>query len=214
MPSDHVIGDRDAFLAAIDIGAPHADNGAIVTFGADADGGRTPNMAISKPTRHASPDGAFPIARFVEKPDAETAAEYLASGRFFWNSGIFLVKASTLLDEMRQFLPASLDAITRIGRRGRPIDGLFVRPAPELSTRAENISIDHGIMEKTSRGVVVPVRWNGRTSARGTPFGSSAPRTRMAMSARATWSVVDTSNSLLAAKAARWLPRSGSTRWR
>ena len=67
------------------------------------------------------------------------------------------MKASTLLDQMQQFLPASLDAITRSVELAR-IDGFFVRPASDEFNQAENISIDHGIMEKTARGVVVPVQ--------------------------------------------------------
>ena len=157
MPSDHVIGDRQAFLAAIETGAPHAERGAIVTFGARPTEPNTQYGYIEAGDGQASGDGAFPIARFVEKPDAGKAADYLASGRFFWNAGIFLVKAGTLLDEMRQFLPASLDAIN-LSIAEASSDGVFVRPDANAFNRAEKISIDHGIMERTSRGVVVPVQ--------------------------------------------------------
>jgi mannose-1-phosphate guanylyltransferase/mannose-6-phosphate isomerase len=156
MPSDHVIGDREAFLNALEIGLPHAERGAIVTFGAQPTEPNTQYGYIEADTAAGTGDGAFPIARFHEKPDAAKAAEYVESGRFFWNAGIFLMKASTLLDEMRQFLPASLDAITR-SVDGATNDGSFVRPADQFS-QAENISIDHGIMEKTEHGVVVPVQ--------------------------------------------------------
>ncbi|MEA3067070.1 MAG: mannose-phosphate guanylyltransferase / mannose-6-phosphate isomerase [Sphingomonadales bacterium] len=157
MPSDHVIGDRQAFIKAVETGIPHAEQGAIVTFGARPTEPNTQYGYIEARTGDGSGDGAFPIARFVEKPSAEKAAEYIESGRFFWNSGIFLVKASTLLDEMRQFLPDSLDAILR-SLAEATTDGLFVRPSPEAFAEAQNISIDHGIMEKTARGVVVPVQ--------------------------------------------------------
>jgi mannose-1-phosphate guanylyltransferase/mannose-6-phosphate isomerase len=155
IPSDHVIGDRDAFLAAVRIGAVHAEKGAIVTFGARPSEPNTQYGYIEAESA-GSPDGAFPILRFVEKPDADTAAGYLASGRFFWNCGIFLAKASILLDEMRQFLPASLDAVSA-SISDAITDGQFVRPAADAFNRAEAISIDHGIMEKTSLGMVVPV---------------------------------------------------------
>jgi mannose-1-phosphate guanylyltransferase/mannose-6-phosphate isomerase len=157
MPSDHVVGDRDAFLKAIETGVPHAEQGAIVTFGAQPSGPNTQYGYIEADAAGGTCDDSFPIARFHEKPDAVKATEYVQSGRFFWNAGIFLVKASTLLDEMRQFLPASLDAITRSVEQGT-IDGLVVRPAPDEFNHAENVSIDHGIMEKTARGVVVPVQ--------------------------------------------------------
>jgi mannose-1-phosphate guanylyltransferase/mannose-6-phosphate isomerase len=157
MPSDHVIGDRDAFLQAVETGAPHAEQGAIVTFGAQPTEPNTQYGYIEADESGQSPDGAFPIARFHEKPDAAKAAEYIRTGRFFWNSGIFLMKASTLLDEMRRFLPASIDAIAG-SVENAATDGLFVRPAADKFAQAQNISIDHGIMERTTRGVVVPVQ--------------------------------------------------------
>jgi|tagenome__1003787_1003787.scaffolds.fasta_scaffold20971239_2 mannose-1-phosphate guanylyltransferase/mannose-6-phosphate isomerase len=156
MPSDHVIADRAAFAQAIDIGWPHAEHGAIVTFGAEPTEANTQYGYIEASSDRPRADGALTIARFVEKPTAETAAEYVQSGRFFWNSGIFLLKASILLDEMREFLPASLDSILKSVAEATT-DGVFVRPAAEEFGKAQNISIDHGIMEKTSRGVVVPV---------------------------------------------------------
>ena len=157
MPSDHVIGDRDAFLEAVEIGRPHAEKGAIVTFGARPTEPNTQYGYIEADDTQASADGAFPIARFVEKPTADKAAEYLASGRFFWNAGIFLAKASTLLEEMGLFLPDSLAAIERsVGQATS--DAPFVRPEADAFNEAESISIDHAIMEKTSRGMVVPVQ--------------------------------------------------------
>lgn len=156
VPSDHVIGDRQAFLDAIAIATPYAEQGAIVTFGAKPTEANTQYGYIEAADEKLS-DGASPIARFHEKPDAARAAGYVASGRFYWNCGIFLARASTLLGEMRQLLPDSLDAIAR-SVDGAARDGLFVRPAADSFSEAENISIDHAIMEKTSRGVVVPVQ--------------------------------------------------------
>jgi mannose-1-phosphate guanylyltransferase/mannose-6-phosphate isomerase len=156
MPSDHVIADADAFVAAVRTGIPHAEDGAIVTFGAKPTEPNTQYGYIEADTARSFADGAAPIARFVEKPDSNTAAEYVQSGRFFWNSGIFLMKAGTLLAEMRELLPGSLEAIVS-SVDGASIDGLFVRPAAEAFAKAQNISIDHAVMEKTTRGVVVPV---------------------------------------------------------
>jgi mannose-1-phosphate guanylyltransferase/mannose-6-phosphate isomerase len=156
MPSDHVILDPDAFLRALSIAAPHAAGGAIVTFGAGPTEANTQYGYIEAAMDLGSGDGAFPIIRFVEKPDLAKAVEYFASGRFFWNAGIFLLKASTLLSEMKRFLPASLEAITNAVENATT-DGLFVRPQAKAFEQAENISIDHGVMEKTRRGMVVPV---------------------------------------------------------
>lgn len=156
MPADHVIADADAFLTAVRTGIPHAEEGAIVTFGARPTEPNTQFGYIEADASRSFPDGASPIARFVEKPDAVTAAEYVESGRYFWNSGIFLMKAASLLDDMREFLPESLDAILEAVAKAS-VDGLFVRPEAEAFGRAKNISIDHGVMERTRRGVVVPV---------------------------------------------------------
>ena len=157
MPSDHVIGDRQAFLRAIEIGVPHAEDGAIVTFGAQPTEPNTQYGYIEAKSDEPLSEGAFPIARFHEKPNAERAAEYVVTGRFFWNCGIFLAKASTILDEMRQHLPATLERITA-AVAAATTDGHFVSPSAESFSQAENISIDHAIMEKTARGVVVPVQ--------------------------------------------------------
>ena len=155
LPADHAIGDEEAFQGAIRAGSPHAEGGAIVTFGIVPTG---PNVEYGyiEARIDGQAEAPYPVARFVEKPDAGTAAAYVESGRFWWNAGIFLVKASTLLDETRQFLPDTLDTITR-SVAGATHDGMFVRPEPEAFRAAESISIDYAIMEKTSRAVVVPV---------------------------------------------------------
>ncbi|WP_308515752.1 mannose-1-phosphate guanylyltransferase/mannose-6-phosphate isomerase [Sphingomonas flavescens] len=161
MPSDHVIGDRAAFIEAIESGCDHAQAGAIVTFGATPTEPNTQYGYIEAGAAEQPSARVRPIARFVEKPDAETASEYFSSGRFFWNAGIFLVKASTLIDEMRRYLPDSLDAIER-SVAAATTDELFVRPQTDAFLEAKNISIDHAIMEKTNRGMVVPVsmKWS------------------------------------------------------
>jgi mannose-1-phosphate guanylyltransferase / mannose-6-phosphate isomerase len=196
MPSDHVIGDRDAFLKAIETAVPHAEKGAIVTFGAQPAAPNTQYGYIEADAEAAFGDGAFPIARFVEKPSAEKAENYIASGRFFWNAGIFLMKASTLLEEMRQFLPYSLDAIMR-SLGDSTADGLFVRPSVEAFNRAENISIDHGIMEKTRRGVVVPVQMAWSDVGAWDAVWELAPKDANGNAVQGDVVALDTTNSLL-----------------
>jgi len=155
VPSDHIIRDRAAFLHAVRQGASHAEAGAIVTFGAKPTEPNTQYGYIEAgPAQGSTP--VLPIKRFVEKPDAANAAEYLATGRFYWNTGIFLLKAGTLLEQMQQFLPESLHAITDAVANATT-DDVFIRPQSDAFNRATNISSDHGIMEKTSRGMVVPV---------------------------------------------------------
>jgi mannose-1-phosphate guanylyltransferase/mannose-6-phosphate isomerase len=92
----------------------------------------------------------------VEKPAKETAQEFLASGRFPWNAGMFLLRASTLMNEMERCLAESRHHIVQ-AVKGAAGDGLFIRPDAAAFAQAENISIDHGIMQKTERGMVVPV---------------------------------------------------------
>jgi mannose-1-phosphate guanylyltransferase/mannose-6-phosphate isomerase len=157
MPADHLIGDVEAFHAAIRAGGPHAEDGAIVTFGVVPTGPNIEYGYIEADRVNPEVAAPCPVIRFVEKPDATAAAAYVESGRFLWNSGIFLVKASTLIEEMRRFLPKSLDSISRsVANATR--DGIFVRPEPEAFSAAENISIDYAIMEKTSRALVIPVQ--------------------------------------------------------
>lgn len=156
MPSDHVVEDVASFHEAIQRGIPAAERGDLVTFGVRPDSPNTQYGYIELGEADESFSGVHRVARFVEKPDAKLAKEYLESGRFAWNSGIFLFKASAFLDEMRRYLPDSLDAISK-AMASPAKDGLFIRPDPAPLEDAPNISIDHGIMEKTDRCVVVPV---------------------------------------------------------
>jgi mannose-1-phosphate guanylyltransferase/mannose-6-phosphate isomerase len=96
----------------------------------------------------------------VEKPDFETAAEYLRSGQYLWNSGMFLFGAAALLDEFRVHAPQILEPCMR-ALAGAAIEGSFVH-LPETFLECPSTSIDYAIMEKTSRGAVVPLAagWN------------------------------------------------------
>jgi mannose-1-phosphate guanylyltransferase/mannose-6-phosphate isomerase len=151
LPSDHSIVDRSAFLAAVGAATELAEQGSIVTFGIKPEGPNTTYGYIE-----AESSGPSRIMRFVEKPSAETARAFVASGCCYWNAGIFLLRASTLLEEMDRYLADSREAIATAAREAL-VDGLFVRPEPTAFARAESISIDHGIMQRTQRGMVVPV---------------------------------------------------------
>ena len=156
MPSDHVVEDVGEFHRAISQGIPAADRGDLVTFGVRPDSPNTHYGYIEIGEADESLSGVHRVSAFVEKPDEVLARQYLESGRFAWNSGIFLFRASAFLDEMRRHLPESLDAISR-AMASPEKDGLFTRPDPVLFAAVPNVSIDHGIMEKTDRTVVVPV---------------------------------------------------------
>ena len=118
LPADHAIEDIAAFKAATLAGADLADSGKLVTFGVVPDHPETGYGYI----RAGEPigDAAFAVDSFVEKPDAATAAEYVASGRYSWNSGIFMFRASRYLAELARHEPEILSAV-RLAVGGRPL---------------------------------------------------------------------------------------------
>jgi mannose-1-phosphate guanylyltransferase/mannose-6-phosphate isomerase len=156
LPSDHVIEDRDAFLRAIEGGIPAADQGQIVTFGARPTGANPQFGYIEVGKTSEAIGEAVPVRRFIEKPDWQMAEDFIARGGHYWNSGIFLFRASALRDEAVTLLPELVDAVGR-SLEGRTIDGPFVRLEPVAFQAAPSISIDYGIMERTHRAYVVPV---------------------------------------------------------
>lgn len=155
-PSDHLVEDVHTFHEAVRHAIPAAERGDLVTFGTRPDSPNTQYgyIEVGEPEKDLS--GVYRVSSFVEKPDEARAREYVESGRFAWNAGIFLFKASVLLEEMRRHLPESLQAISQA--MALPVrDGVFIRPDPKAFAAADDVSIDHGIMEKTERSVVVPV---------------------------------------------------------
>lgn len=154
MPSDHVILDPAAFLAAIGTAALLAAEGWLVTFGIRPEHAETGYGYIRR--GEALEGGAFAVAEFVEKPDLATAKAYLADGGYDWNGGIFLFRAGRFLDELAAHAPdilasvrGSMEAARRSGARIEPDAGRFA------ATRAQ--SIDVAVMEAADRIAVVPV---------------------------------------------------------
>jgi mannose-1-phosphate guanylyltransferase/mannose-6-phosphate isomerase len=153
LAADHVVRDTDAFVAACREGLVAADAGRIVTFGVQPEraaieyGYVSPGQVISGNARS--------VAKFVEKPDPATAAEYIKAG-YLWNSGNFMFRASVLLDEYRSVDAASVQAvIDSVAKAGRDLGFFTLDPSAFGSAKA--ISIDYAVMEKTSRAAVVPV---------------------------------------------------------
>ena len=157
LPSDHVIGDVPAFLKAVEQAAGPADAGKLVTFGIVPTGPETGYGYI----RAATGDGARAVERFVEKPDLATASEYVASGQYYWNSGMFLFKASRYLQELERFRPDMLAGSRDAWSRARR-DSDFTRLDKEAFAAVPADSIDYAVMEKTADAVVVPLDagWN------------------------------------------------------
>ena len=152
LPADHLIIDVEAFVAAVQLALPVAAAGRLVTFGVVPTEPETGYGYIRK--GDSLPGGASAIDRFVEKPDAETAQTYLASGEYLWNSGMFLLGAQDYLDELEQFAPEMLSACRKaLELSGSDLD--FVRLDETAFADCPSDSIDYAVMEKTSRGAVV-----------------------------------------------------------
>ncbi|NTU67585.1 MAG: mannose-1-phosphate guanylyltransferase/mannose-6-phosphate isomerase [Chlorobiaceae bacterium] len=161
MPADHVIADAEAFGRAIAKGREAAEAGALVTFGIVPHTPETGYGYIRVPEGRGKCAGVCPVAGFVEKPVREKAEEYLATGDYFWNSGIFLFSPEAWLAELGSTVPAIVDACREALRLSkRDLD--FLRLDPEAFGACPSDSIDYAVMEKTGLAVVVPLDagWN------------------------------------------------------
>nr|AAY28997.1 phosphomannose isomerase/GDP-mannose pyrophosphorylase [Stenotrophomonas maltophilia] len=157
LPSDHVVRDDAAFHAAVQQAAVAADAGKLVTFGIVPTSPETGYGYI----KAQAGAGVHAVDRFVEKPDLATAQQYVASGEYYWNSGMFLFKASRYLQELEALQPAILAACrTALERASRDSD--FIRLDADAFATSPSDSIDYAVMEKTADAAVVPLDagWN------------------------------------------------------
>jgi mannose-1-phosphate guanylyltransferase/mannose-6-phosphate isomerase len=157
LPSDHVIRDEAAFHAVVQAALPAAREGRLVTFGIVPTAPETGYGYIQA----AAGEGVRPVAQFVEKPDRQTAERYLASGAYFWNSGMFLFRASRYLQELQRWQPAMLAACRQALDEARR-DTDFVRLQAERFATCPSDSIDYAVMEKTDAAAVIALDagWN------------------------------------------------------
>ncbi|HEY1069281.1 mannose-1-phosphate guanylyltransferase/mannose-6-phosphate isomerase [Thermomonas sp.] len=157
LPSDHVVRNDAAFRAAVAAAMPAAEAGRLVTFGIVPDAPETGFGYIQA----APGDGVRPVLRFVEKPDAATAQAYLEAGGYYWNSGMFLLRASRYLDELQRFRPDIVAAV-RAAFAAAVCDGDFIRLDKAAFAACPSDSIDYAVMEKTDAAAVLPVDigWN------------------------------------------------------
>ena len=157
LPSDHVVRNEEGFRAAVRDASAAAEAGALVTFGIVPD---APETGFGYIQADAG-DGLRRVLRFVEKPDAETAQSYLEAGGYYWNSGMFLFRASRYLEELRKFRPDILDAVS-LAFASAQRDGDFIRLDKEAFAASPADSIDYAVMEKTADAMVLPVDigWN------------------------------------------------------
>ena len=155
MAADAAIGDVAALQAALAQAASAAKAGAIVTFGMQPTAPETGYGYIEAGDDLPGSDGVKRIARFVEKPDAARAAEFLKTGRHLWNSGMFVATAATMLAEMEAHAPEVLKGV-RAAVAGATRDGDFIRLEAAAFTATPSISIDYAVMERTQKSAVVP----------------------------------------------------------
>jgi len=153
LPADHVIRDVTAFHRAVRSGLAAAEAGQLATFGVVAS---TPETGYGYIQRGAASGAAFRIARFVEKPNAERARAFVASGDYYWNSGMFLFRARRYLQELERFAP-EMARICEAAFRGAKADLDFTRIDAALFEACPADSIDYAVMEKTADAVVVPL---------------------------------------------------------
>ncbi len=155
MAADASIADTRALHASLEIATAAARAGYIVTFGMRPTGPETGYGYIERGTALETAQGAFTVARFVEKPDAATAARLLADGRHLWNSGMFVFTARSLLAEFATHAPEVLQAAQRaVAARRDDLD--FIRLGVEEFAASPSISIDYAVAERTDRAAVVP----------------------------------------------------------
>jgi mannose-1-phosphate guanylyltransferase/mannose-1-phosphate guanylyltransferase/mannose-6-phosphate isomerase len=155
MAADASISDPKALEAAVETAATAARAGYFVTFGMQPTAPETGYGYIAQGGPMPGLPGAFKLDRFIEKPDAATAAKLLAEGGNLWNSGMFMFQAGVLLGEMERLAPEVLDAV-RAAMQARTTDLDFIRLGTEAFAAAPDISIDYAIAEKTDKAVVVP----------------------------------------------------------
>ncbi|MFC5694260.1 mannose-1-phosphate guanylyltransferase/mannose-6-phosphate isomerase [Pseudomonas sp. GCM10022186] len=154
LAADHLIQDVEAFQAAIQTALPLADAGKLVTFGIVPTHPETGYGYIERGNQVG--DGGFAVSRFVEKPNLATAQDYLATGSYYWNSGMFMFRASRYLEELQQFRPDIL-AACRKALSGGTQDLHFTRVDTAAFTECPEDSIDYAVMEKTRDAVMVPL---------------------------------------------------------
>jgi mannose-1-phosphate guanylyltransferase/mannose-6-phosphate isomerase len=155
LAADHVITEIPKFHAAVKSAVRLAGEGALVVFGIAP---ASPHTGYGYIKQGAPRGDAFVVERFVEKPDLDTAKEFLAAGGYFWNSGMFAFRAERYLAELERHRPDIVAGVKRaMAAAQRDMD--FVRPERSAFLAVPDDSIDRAVMEKTREAVVVPARF-------------------------------------------------------
>ncbi len=156
MPADHVIDDPEKFRNNVTDGVELAKKGNIITFGVTPD---SPNTGYGYIETSSFDDKFFKVKKFVEKPNHKKAKEFLKSGDYYWNAGIFLFSASSMIDAFKKYHPRILDHCKKsLDDAQEDLD--FLRLEENSFADCENISIDYAIMEKASNIFCKPLSSN------------------------------------------------------
>ncbi len=161
LPADHVLEDQPAFEAALQVAQKAAEHGEMVLFGIPASRPETGYGYIRSMADDSLPRGVVRVQNFVEKPDEERARAFVESGDYFWNSGMFLFRASRYLEELKQHDADIYDTCLLALERSTIEGDLVLIDAATFECCPDN-SIDYAVMEKTRRACLVPLNagWN------------------------------------------------------
>ncbi|MCG9597812.1 mannose-1-phosphate guanylyltransferase/mannose-6-phosphate isomerase [Vibrio sp. Isolate25] len=155
LAADHLIENEGAFLKSVEAALPLASSDKLVTFGIVPTKPETGYGYIKSGSSNYN-GSAFEVNEFVEKPDIETAKRYLASGEYFWNSGMFMFKANRYLEELEKHAPDIL-AVCKRAIESPSLDQEFIRVDKAIFEMCPDDSIDYAVMEKTDSAMVVPM---------------------------------------------------------
>jgi len=153
LPADHLIAETDEFLHKLDLAETAADEDNLVTFGIEPDYPATGYGYIEG--GELQKEGIFTVKQFKEKPDLETAQQFLENGNFYWNSGMFMWKISTIIDAYKNFLP-KVSSVMEIIDEQWDNEGLQA-DISEVYGKMPKIPVDIGIMEQAEKRSVIPV---------------------------------------------------------
>lgn len=150
LPADHIFQDNKSFIDAVNSAKQFADADWLVTFGVDPEYPETGYGYIKV-------NDAFKVEKFVEKPDLATAESYLASKKYYWNSGIFMFRSASFIDEVQKFSPDILKVCQQaLNAATKDLD--FIRLNKNIMETCPSNSIDYAIMEHTQRAMLVPLK--------------------------------------------------------
>ncbi len=193
LAADHVIQDEVAFTNAVQQAVPLAEQGKLVTFGIVPQSAHTGYGYIQRGTEL---ECGFKVKEFVEKPNAKTAQEYIDGGKHYWNSGMFLFKASRYLEELRTHRPDIAQAC-QASLKDTSTDLDFIRVNKEAFIKCPDESIDYAVMEKTQDAVVVPLDAGWNDIGSWTALWEESPKDKNGNAVKGDAILQDTRNCLI-----------------